>query len=39
MVSVLMQLNEDDRQPLGFAKLNGPELYEMVGRQYGKPLD
>jgi hypothetical protein len=28
MVSVFMELGENDRQLLGFVKLNGPELLE-----------
>jgi hypothetical protein len=31
-----MQLDEDDYQLLGFMEFNGPELYEVVGKQYGK---
>jgi hypothetical protein len=30
-----MKLNENDYQPLGFLALNGPELYDLVGEQYG----
>jgi hypothetical protein len=31
-----MQLDENNRQPLGFMELNGPELYDIVGKQYGQ---
>jgi hypothetical protein len=30
-----MQLAENDYQLLGFMELNGPELYDIVGEQYG----
>jgi hypothetical protein len=33
-----MQLDEKDHQLLGFKAFNGPELYDIVGKQYGKSL-
>jgi hypothetical protein len=36
MISVSMQLNENDHQLIGFMKVNGPELYGTVGNQYSK---
>jgi hypothetical protein len=38
MLSVSMQLGEDDSQLLGFMELDGPELYDIVGKQYGNLL-
>jgi hypothetical protein len=35
MVSILMQLDEKDCQPLGSIELNERELYKAMGRQYG----
>jgi hypothetical protein len=37
MLSILMQSGENNHQLLGFAELNGPELYNSLGRQHGKP--
>jgi hypothetical protein len=31
-----MRLDENDYQLLGFMEFNGPELYDVVGKQYGK---
>jgi hypothetical protein len=36
MLSVLMQLDENDRQLLGFMELNGPDLCDAIGKQYGR---
>jgi hypothetical protein len=36
MVTVSMQINENDSQLLGFMELNGPELYNTTGNQYGE---
>jgi hypothetical protein len=33
-----MQLDESDHQLLGVIEFNGPELYDVVGKQYGKSL-
>jgi hypothetical protein len=33
-----MQLDENDHQLLGVLEFNGPELYGIVGKQYGKSL-
>jgi hypothetical protein len=33
-----MQLDENDYQLLGVIEFNGPELYDIVGKQYGKWL-
>jgi hypothetical protein len=30
-----MPLDENDYQLLGFVEINGPELYDIVGKQYG----
>jgi hypothetical protein len=31
-----MQIDQSDYQPLGFMELNGPNLYDAVGKLYGK---
>jgi hypothetical protein len=31
-----MKLDESDYQLLGFMELNGPEMYDTVGRQHGR---
>jgi hypothetical protein len=31
-----MQLGENDYQLLGFMELNGPELYDTIGGQFGR---
>jgi hypothetical protein len=35
-ISVSMGIDENDRQLLGFMELNGPDLYDTIGKLYGK---
>jgi hypothetical protein len=35
MVSVLMEIDENENQVLGFVELNGLELYDMLGKPCG----
>jgi hypothetical protein len=37
MISVSMHLDENEYQLLNFVELNGPELFDIVGKPYGKP--
>jgi hypothetical protein len=37
MLSVLIQIDENDRQLLGFIELNAPELYSTAGNLVGMP--
>jgi hypothetical protein len=36
MLSVSMEMGGNERQLLAFANLQGPRLYEELGRLYGK---
>jgi hypothetical protein len=36
MVSVWMEISNDDRQLLGFMEMNRQDLYGAMGNQYGK---
>ncbi|PVF92920.1 hypothetical protein CPB86DRAFT_145599 [Serendipita vermifera] len=38
LVSVSMQVDENERQLLGSIELNGSELYDIIGNQYEVPL-
>jgi hypothetical protein len=38
VVSVLMPIDENDHQLLGFVELNGQELYNSIGKRHGMVL-